>query len=401
IRQAKDNWRVCFINSKDFTSPQSLVTKISADLEVKFHNNANSLDLLREQLDAMRQTGLNPILFIDDIEQLNKSIIVTLATLIQHSPETQPNLRLVIAGQNITPDLKKIIPIYDKEIALKCLPLFPLTEVENTAYIEHRLQVANYQHAEPFSKIQLKKTHLSAKGFPAQINQLADHLFSQYALDCANKKPLINLNIRTNKQLKYVASGLSILILFVIIFSLFDTEEPEIELIDSNTIIQELRIPNIQYKPETELSVKTPIIEKNSSITHPIAIEKEQSIVSPSEKTTNKSIGIIEKKLSDNRTKIITKNNHWIIKQNPKHFTLQLISGGNKAAAKEFIKQHNIGKDATIFHSTYKGRNWYSVIYKSFPSEKSAKEGRKYLPNSLRKIKPWVRTFSTVQKDMK
>jgi len=414
MRQTKDNWRTCFMNAKDYTTPQAFISKIAEDLSIKLsHSNQEfQTQSIQEQLEAMHQAGLTCIVYIDDIEQLNHSLIPTLASLIRHTPETQPNIRLVLIGQDIPATLSKIIPVDNNESTLKYLPLPPLTEKESTAYIKHRLNVSGYEYLEPFNKNQLKKIYLDSKGFPTHINQLADHLFSQYALDYENKKPVINLNEKTNKILKYVASGLVSILVIFITYALFDSDstEPDIAVIETKN--QELDLPSPTEKNETLAALPPPqdrpTISKKLEI--PAESKKEEKKETPKPKpiakdkpktVTKTEKPAKEKIIAKKKTAPIKKDSAWIKAQNPKHYTLQLIGGSNRSAALKFIKKHKLNKDATIVHSLRKGENWYTVIYKSFKTTKAARQASKKLPASLRKIKPWTRPFSAIQKNMK
>ncbi|HFE37591.1 MAG TPA: hypothetical protein ENK06_04100 [Gammaproteobacteria bacterium] len=381
----------------------------------------------------MRQTGLNPILFIDDVEQINASIIPTLAELIQHTPDKQPSLRLIISGQDLPSELSNVIPVESDESTLKYLPIPPLTEIETTEYIKHRLRASNYPYLEPFNKTQIKKIYLESKGFPGRINHLADQLFARYTAEYEDNKPLIHLNENANKLLKYIAAGLSVLVVIFVVFSLFDSEEPEADLatIEENvqtlgisTIKQTQHTPDNKFSPagETvlkEISIPPEVKEKPEPLQKKTVNEKIKPGVVASSKTLSPKevhVSAAEKKPAATKAHVIKKtkskplkatvktirsSHRWIRKQNPKHFTLQLISGANKAATVKFIKKHKLEKDAATLHSIYKGRDWYSVIYKAFSTKKAARQARNALPRSIRKTKPWIRSFSYIQKSMR
>jgi DamX protein len=407
---------------------------------MKFSHRIN-IQRLQEQLESMRQTGINPILFIDDIELLDKSLIPTLSLLIQHTTETQPALRLVVSGQDLPPEFEKIIPKDDDKTSLKYIPLPPLTEIETTEYIKHRLHASNYQYLEPFNKKQIKKIYLEAKGFPNLINQLADQVFTQYTIDYDIKKPKLNFPEKTITRLKYIASGLSVLILIFVLYLLFDSSKTENEIGSVQTNTQELEIPTIvatNQTPEIETEEKTDPLPIKKEI-NTIDTKKTQAlkaIVKPEpskQKETIKETTIDKKTIKAEKQKTLTakpktvvkkpkpaqkpkpkakpatpkkvkssiKDTDWIKQQNPKHYTLQLIGGANHEATKRFIKKHKITNNATIFRSFRKGKYWYSVIYGSYKTLALAKKASKKLPKSLKNIKPWPRSFRAIQKSLK
>lgn len=252
-------------------------------------------------------------------------------------------------------------------------------------------------------------------------------MFSQYALDYENKKPLINLNENTNRLLKYVAGFLGALILVLIIFSLVDTDSSDTRSLQKDLIVQNSENPRALDK-DTLLNTKNsveavsstnlsaPTIDNTKKLaSHNTSLPKETNKPKPENSintqkvnssaktklatptnTPDKKVSITKK---TNTSKI--KGNSWIKAQNPKHYTLQLIGGSNRSSAENFIKKHKVIGDAAIFKTKRKGKDWYSVIYKSYGSYKLATSASKSLPKSLKRIKPWVRSFEKIQNDIK
>ena len=98
-------------------------------------------------------------------------------------------------------------------------------------------------------------------------------------------------------------------------------------------------------------------------------------------------------------TATASKNNasEWVLTQEPGTFTLQLFGSHDKKNAEEFIRQHQLGKDAHYFVSEHKGKDWYSVVYGVYPDQTAATAAIQTLPASLKKIKPWVRRLDDIQ----
>ena len=79
-----------------------------------------------------------------------------------------------------------------------------------------------------------------------------------------------------------------------------------------------------------------------------------------------------------------------------RHYTLQLMGRHEKAPLQNFIKTHHLEKQLTIRHTHYEGRDWYVLTYGQFATPKEALEAKKKLPTSLKTLKPWVRSLSTL-----
>jgi len=93
--------------------------------------------------------------------------------------------------------------------------------------------------------------------------------------------------------------------------------------------------------------------------------------------------------------------NEWVLKQNPKNFTLQIASGDNLKVLLQLTTAFPPKIEAAIFESKLKGKKMYGLLYGQFPDAKLAQEESKNLPAKLQKWTPWVRKFSDIQKKLK
>lgn len=94
--------------------------------------------------------------------------------------------------------------------------------------------------------------------------------------------------------------------------------------------------------------------------------------------------------------------NTWLIKQNPRHFTLQLISSGNLKQVQNFRNRHQLGKQAKIISTRYKGKPIYVLLYGVFKDRELAYINQFKLPESVfagRQI--WIRRFASLQQKLK
>lgn len=87
----------------------------------------------------------------------------------------------------------------------------------------------------------------------------------------------------------------------------------------------------------------------------------------------------------------------WVLVQSPTNLTIQLLATQNRLAAQDFVRQHGISADATVFEFLREGKPWFSVIYGSFAGMSQTKAAIQDLPSVLRAQLPWVRGFSGIQ----
>ena len=90
----------------------------------------------------------------------------------------------------------------------------------------------------------------------------------------------------------------------------------------------------------------------------------------------------------------------WLWSQDPRHYTLQLTAGSDKAAIQRFIKRHNLTGKAVYFHRLRDGKDWYILVYGSFSGYSKAKQAIGELPSAVQKAKPWARSFSAIHAEL-
>ncbi len=91
------------------------------------------------------------------------------------------------------------------------------------------------------------------------------------------------------------------------------------------------------------------------------------------------------------------RGSEWIMEQDSRRFTIQLTSWADEKRAIKYIRDHHLYDDAAYVHTRSKGRDWYLVVYRTYPSVGRARQAIKNLPAPLKKYGPWVRNISSLQ----
>ncbi len=86
----------------------------------------------------------------------------------------------------------------------------------------------------------------------------------------------------------------------------------------------------------------------------------------------------------------------WFLEQNPKYFTIQILSGAVEEDVRNFIAQHKLEEEAAYFLTKRLGKPWYTAIYGLYPTYKEAEKIRKSLLPPLQKGKPWSRRLKSL-----
>src|SRR4051812_43190509 len=124
---------------------------------------------------SLAPLGARAVLIVDEAQNLPHPILEQIRILSNLETDKEKLLQIVLVGQlNLlpllrTPDLRQL----DQRVSVRC-ELKPLTADEVTAYIAHRLAVANGSRAVTFTPRALHRVYQLSGGIPRLINLLCD-----------------------------------------------------------------------------------------------------------------------------------------------------------------------------------------------------------------------------------
>lgn len=84
----------------------------------------------------------------------------------------------------------------------------------------------------------------------------------------------------------------------------------------------------------------------------------------------------------------------WIRQQNKNHFTMQLLGTHQESSLAAYLKKFALKNDAASFKTKRIGKDWFTLIYGSYPTKSAAQTAAKKLPKGL--AKPWIRSFASI-----
>lgn len=133
------------------------------------------VDPLNRFLLQAHAAGRNPILIIDEAQNLSPDVLEQLRLLTNLETDEHKLLQIVLIGQ---PELQQILARPGLEqLAQRIVARFhlgPLDEADTHRYIHHRLGVAGLAGASPFTARALRRIHQRCGGVPRRINLLCD-----------------------------------------------------------------------------------------------------------------------------------------------------------------------------------------------------------------------------------
>jgi len=154
-----------------------------------------------------------------------------------------------------------------------------------------------------------------------------------------------------------------------------------------------------QAKPVTVAEVKAPV---NSM---PTVVASKPSVVKSVSKQVKmsvpkKPVAIMKPVARSNtaNTGPLTTAERGLLATDAAKFTLQVIGTRKKGELEKFIQKNNLGSTAKYYQTIHNGSVWYVLTIGKFKSSIEARYAVSQLPESVQKLKPWARSFSSIHK---
>jgi general secretion pathway protein A len=177
MEQLPENTQAAFILNPTLSS-QELLATICDELKIRYRKTGATLktltDKIYEKLNKNHKDNLNTLLIIDEAQHLAPEVLEQLRLLTNLETDTKKLLQVILIGQ---PELKQLLQRRDlRQLAQRITAryhLLPLTKVEVTQYIQHRLSVAQCDRM-LFEKAAVAEIHRISQGIPRIINLLCE-----------------------------------------------------------------------------------------------------------------------------------------------------------------------------------------------------------------------------------
>ncbi len=144
---------------------------------------------------------------------------------------------------------------------------------------------------------------------------------------------------------------------------------------------QKVEVHNKTFKA-TKLSKNVHAHDAKTKIAHAQDIQTHQPHQSHPVSKGSKSLS------SDERSILSAPNNHY---------TLQLISSGSKGSVQQVINHNKLQNKAKVYHTQKNGKDFYVLIYGTFPTQEAANAAIARLPKGIKELKPWAKSYSSIK----
>lgn len=106
---------------------------------------------------------------------------------------------------------------------------------------------------------------------------------------------------------------------------------------------------------------------------------------------------VSKKPVKNNEVKQYTAAEKEILKNDPRHYTVQILGMHNKAKLKNFVNDAKLQGKVRYCRGAHQGKPWYVVVYGEYATKDEAQKVLAGLPEEVKKQKPWIRSFASLQ----
>ncbi|NOY63656.1 MAG: AAA family ATPase [Gammaproteobacteria bacterium] len=456
IFRAKESAHICSIQATQMMDAERFTEQLLDGFQLSPDEggdkaSALSLDALFNLLCSVQQEGRHTVIIIDDAHLLSLSALKLVLQLVEAAPSNDhsphiilfcaPSIDKALSTPAVKPLLQRINHTFE---------MAPLSETECAGYIRHRLGVAGLDGEGPFDDAVVHKIYKASQGIPAQVNALAREVLQGRPVASVTEESATEAG--AGNKLKWIVGGLVAVILAAVLLMQdtinsmvsSDTEKPQVAMQQRSTpialppqssakVVVPAAQPPVQKAPPAQPAVtkpeptapKPPALAQAKPETAQQAKPAEpvkQAVAAPQTpapaapapapapvvakaaepapvKAEPVKPAVAEKQPVPTVSPALSavEGAVWLLDQNPKYYTIQLIATSRESSAVAFIKSKGLEDKSAIFRVDRNGKTVYPVVYGVYPDRRQAQQAAGKLPD----IEGWVRTVAGIQKTLR
>jgi len=413
VHDHKANWRSCVLNAKYIKTTQQALDRITEALGLPSFSpdDPDSANKFVQTLDEFRQQQFLIVIAVDNAHAIKREVAELLSQLAHIEDSSTPLIKLVLASEQLPGHLQKIFANdQNSNNSLKELPLPRIGFEDFSHYLDDLLNQAGHLGQSPFNIKTRQKIYQASNGLFNNLNQLVDKEWQQYTHRSGSFQ-MLNMN---SSGFKYAAVTLGVsIIVSALAFTVFT--ETGMEEDNAHRVTQAIPIPNRAQQGDGNSAIgesgKSTVLANINTAKNPAGPTdtlKSDGIVkrAPENKqlAQTPNVGTPENKVSGGniaqKREKKSADNQWLAQINGEHYTLQLLGGRNKSAISEFVKLNRIGQNSRMIETQRNGQSWYTLFYGDYKDKNEATIASKDVQKSLPSVKPWIRSYASIQKTM-
>lgn len=380
-----DDANIVLVNAAECQNKTSLLELLHQHFDTPYdpNNEENLTEQIEQQIDHLKLNKAPRMLIIDDAEHLPLEMRQACLQIVQQQTELDTCLPIILLGkvEELAAQYYALLTTKTAENCIHRIQIQPFTKQETEDYLIWACEQVGEQNGKsPFSREEMATIHRTSNGIIANINQTARNLLTTKDQH-SNKQPQLILNK------KLIWWGCTLMLIIALLF-----------------LYQYLTRPK-----DTGVTFTKPIALRAQSSSTPNVTQVDNMIIKPKEPTVNakqkapKKPPVIKTTSTHNLFNTVMQqklsiHHQKILRMNPEHYTIQLMAAKSLHTAEQFISKYQLQATAMIAKTKRNNKEWYLVLYGVFNNRQQAKENLKLIQPQLQQLKPWYRSFASVQK---
>ncbi len=141
----------------------------------------------------------------------------------------------------------------------------------------------------------------------------------------------------------------------------------------------------------TAAEIVSAVPDKPVVINQNIDAEKELQKLTPEVRQISNSLAVSD----------YTANEKYLMLQPRDHYSIQLVGLSNFQEIEKYAKQLNASESLYIYRSLLNGKPWYILVMGNYPDAVTARAAKDKLNSQLKKLNPWIKSFTKIQHEIK
>ena len=420
---APKTWKLARIEAQGGLDERKLLQHLYRQMGMKFEGATHN-ELLKQMiihLELLQKKGIYSVMLINNAEKLPSTALFKVLEISSlKSTVNKPLLRVILfGGESLTNKLDDPLLKKFSNLPKRTMNLEPFDEEQTVHYVMHRLSAAHFSSNDLFPTSVLQKIFRDSYGWPERINELASNILLD-SLPANIRGSLDNTNTKSFKLSRTL--GLFFIVSIVAAFFVIQKSNDDwANQLKARVIAFTNSIsPQPAPAPKTVIAKNpVPIQNKSLSLVEQLKMRESASQSAATKKkpteikvaepkiipTTKQKPDVIKKPVDAVITSTeptfdlssIPRKEAWILNQNPRHYTLQIIGVQRLKTIGEFIKAHKLYNNIAFYRGVRRDKPWYGIIYGVYPNKQAASSAIKELPEKIQQQQPWIRSLNSIR----
>jgi len=387
-------------------------------LDIDSHEHLTTSGHIKKYIEDNKQ----PVLIIDDAHRLQNNVLDELLKLKHHVGLQSPHtMGLVLASEPVLQiqlsELEQINPAATQIYQIN-VRSFDVSQCKE--YIQYRMDKAGVSSETLFSSEKVTEIYTRSKGLPKHINKLAREEISKL---CEENTTTINTTSRLKSspsmRLGLILAGLiGLAAIFAAVTNNSSQPDESVSLdlnkpkIEQESIATKNQTLATKSKNESDKTSKKEEITTKQKQTSAVSKPSKKPIAKPyvaplvlgplqdsqpsaqAEPQKKQPKPTSSPKTVDKQTKAkdpaqSLHSSDWILEQDPKAYTIQIVASPNEDNLQDFAKKNSLNENTAYYKKSSADKNWFVLVHGIYSSREDALSGIEALSDSLKKNTPY------------